>query len=124
MMSIMLSSDFKFDEAVADVQKKISMFPAITDTLTKFDTDSLQFLSTEALKQAGMDGFNDDNVIMPAALLVAHYCALSADTSGNIQEQTADVLTQKFFDRNGSDNFLVEYKRLKKSISRGVIRFL
>ena len=120
----MISKTFSIEEAVKSIQTRVKMFPNLTEILSKFDDDSIVYLAQEAIKQASLDGFNDDNIVLGASFLVAHYCSLSADTNGNIQEQTAAVLTQKFFDRNGSDNYLVEYTRMKKSLSRNFIKFL
>ena len=56
--------------------------------------------------------------------LAAHFCNVISATNTNISKQQASVLTIEYFDRAGVDDYLLEYKRLKSSLSSSSIQFL
>lgn len=106
------------------VAKRLKLFPNLSDALSKLDNDIVNELIDDALDQATTDGFTENNIVRGATYLAAHFCNLASATGSNISKQQASVLTIEYFDRGGSDDYLVEYNRLKNSLQQNSIRFM
>ena len=106
------------------VAKRLKLFPNLSEALSKLDKDIIDELINDALDQAATDGFTERNIVRGATYLAAHFCNLASATGSNISKQQASVLTIEYFDRGGSDDFLVEYNRLKNSLRQNSIRFM
>ena len=106
------------------VAKRLKLFPNLSEALSKLDKDIIDELINDALDQAATDGFTESNIVRGATYLAAHFCNLASTTGSNISKQQASVLTIEYFDRGGSDDFLVEYNRLKNSLRQNSIRFM
>lgn len=106
------------------VAKRLKLFPNLSEALSKLDKDIIDELINDALDQATTDGFTESNIVQGATYLAAHFCKLVSATGSNISKQQASVLTIEYFDRGGSDDFLVEYNRLKNSLRQNSIRFM
>ena len=106
------------------VTKRLKSFPNLSDALSKLDAEIINGLVDDAISQAQADGFTESNIVRGATYLAAHFCNLASSTGSNISKQQASVLTIEYFDRGGSDDYLVEYNRLKNSIQHNSIRFM
>lgn len=106
------------------IAKRLKLFPNLSDALSKLDNDIVNELIDDALDQATTDGFTENNIVRGATYLAAHFCNLASATGSNISKQQASVLTIEYFDRGGSDDYLVEYNRLKNSLQQNSIRFM
>lgn len=114
------------EEMKTSIKTRLNLFPNIKAIVDKLDENILDSFIDDALNQAEDDGFTERNIVMGAAYLTAHFCHVASNENSNIQEQTAAVLTVKYFDRGGSDDYLAEYKRLKRTLKANTssIRFL
>ncbi|WP_089135459.1 hypothetical protein [Ligilactobacillus murinus] len=114
------------EEMKTSIKTRLNLFPNIKAIVDKLDENILDSFIDDALNQAEDDGFTEKNIVMGATYLTAHFCHVASNENSNIQEQTAAVLTVKYFDRGGSDDYLAEYKRLKRSLKTNTssIRFL
>ncbi|MBB1078961.1 hypothetical protein H5S09_04185 [Limosilactobacillus sp. STM2_1] len=106
------------------VLKRLKLFPNLSDALSKLDQEIIDDLVDDAMSQAQADGFTESNIVRGATYLAAHFCNLASATGSNISKQQASVLTIEYFDRGGSDDYLVEYNRLKNSLKQSSIRFM
>lgn len=112
------------DELAQKISERLKLFPNLKETLTKLDDGTILAFAEDAIDQARADGFTDSNIVRGASFLTAHFCNLASNSDTNISKQQASVLSIEYFDRGGSDDYLVEYKRLKKSLTQNIIRFL
>lgn len=114
------------EEMKTAIKSRLELLPNIKVIVGKLDEAVLDNFIEDALNQVEDDGFTERNIIMGATYLTAHFCNLASNESSNIQEQTAGPLTMKYFDRSGSDDYLAEYLRLKRSLKANTnsIRFL
>mgnify|MGYP006925813829 FL=1 len=106
------------------ILKRLKLLPNLKATIDGVDADLLDSLADDAIVQAQTDGFSDSSLVLGATYLLAHWCTAVCSESSNVAEQTASVLTVKYFDRCGSDDYLAEYKRLKASLTGNYIAFL
>ena len=114
----------KMEELTQKINERLKLFPNLKDALTQLDEGVVSAFVEDAIDQARSDGFTDSNIVRGASFLAAHFCNLASNTNSNISKQQASVLSIEYFDRGGSDDYLVEYNRLKKSLTRNTIRFL
>lgn len=114
------------EEMKTAIKDRLESFPNIKAIVGKLDKVVLDNFIEDALNQAEDDGFTERNIVMGATYLTAHFCYVASNENSNIQEQTAAVLTVKYFDRAGSDDYLAEYLRLKRALKSNTssIRFL
>ena len=114
------------EEMRTAIKARLELFPNIKTIIGKLDEAILNSFIEDALNQAEDDGFTEKNIVMGATYLTAHFCHVASNENSNIQEQTAAVLTVKYFDRGGSDDYLTEYLRLKRALKTNTssIRFL
>lgn len=114
------------EEMKTSIKARLELFPNIKAIIGKLNEEILNSFIEDALNQAEDDGFTERNIVMGATYLTAHFCYVASNENSNIQEQTAAVLTVKYFDRGGSDDYLAEYKRLKRTLKANTssIRFL
>ncbi|WP_304652468.1 hypothetical protein [uncultured Ligilactobacillus sp.] len=114
------------EEMRTAIKARLELFPNIKAIIGKLDEAILNSFIEDALNQVEDDGFTEKNIVMGAAYLTAHFCYVASNENSNIQEQTAAVLTVKYFDRGGSDDYLTEYLRLKRALKTNTssIRFL
>ena len=112
------------EELTQKISERLKLFPNLKDALTQLDEEVVSAFVEDAIDQARIDGFTDVNIVRGASFLAANFCNLASNTSSNISKQQASVLSIEYFDRGGSDDYLVEYNRLKKSLTQNTIRFL
>lgn len=112
------------EELTQKISDRLKIFPNLKETLSKLDDDAITAFVEDAVDQARADGFTDANIVRGASFLAAHFCNLASNSDTNVSKQQASVLSIEYFDRGGSDDYLVEYKRLKKSLTQNTIRFL
>ena len=112
------------NEVIEAVQKRLSLLPNLKSTVESLDNEIVQILVKDAVNQAKRDGFTELNIEMGAVYLAAHFYNVISATNTNISKQQASVLTIEYFDRAGVDDYLLEYKRLKSSLSSSSIQFL
>ena len=117
-------SSMDINAVVEAVQKRLSLLPNLKSTVESLDNEIAQILVKDAVNQAITDGFTELNIEMGAVYLAAHFCNVISATNTNISKQQASVLTIEYFDRAGVDDYLLEYKRLKSSLSSNSIQFL
>lgn len=112
------------EELTQKISERLKLFPNLKETLIKLNDGAITAFVEDAVDQARADGFTDPNIVRGASFLAAHFCNLASNSDTNISKQQASVLSIEYFDRGGSDDYLVEYKRLKKSLTQNTIRFL
>lgn len=114
----------KKTQTIQTISKRLRLFPNLAETLDKLGDDAIEAFVGDAIDQATEDGFTNANIVRAASFLAAHFCTVASNTNSNISKQQASVLTIEYFDRGGSDDYLAEYKRLKKSLNKNTIAFL
>ena len=112
------------EELTQKINERLKLFPNLKDSLTQLDEGVVSAFVEDAIDQARSDGFTDSNIVRGASFLAAQFCKLASNTNSNISKQQASVLSIEYFDRGGSDDYLVEYNRLKKSLTQNTVRFL
>lgn len=99
---------------------RVKALPNLTN-LSKLSDDTLAILAEDAITQAKADHFEDARLALAASLLCAHFVSLTTGEGSNVERETVDVITRQYFDRNGSDDYLAEYRRL---MYNATVRFL
>lgn len=112
------------DSAIVAIAGKVRV---IASQLTNVSDDAVKAFAVDAYTQALIDGFKEPLLTMAASYLAAHFAYVANNQNNNVSKQKADVLEQDFFDRAGSDDYLLEYERLKTTLNGGsnsVVSFL
>lgn len=112
------------DELIQKISERLKLFPNLKKAMSKLDDGAITAFVEDAVEQARADGFTDANIVRGASFLAAHFCNLASNEKSNISKEQASVFDIEYFDRGGSDDYLVEYKRLKKALTHNTIRFL
>lgn len=117
-------SNLDIDLLASQVQERIKLLPNLKTTTAGLDDQAVALFAKDALLQAQKDGFSDNNIVMGASYLTAHFCLVASATNTNVAKQQASVLTIEYFDRAGIDDYLLEYQRLKNSLQTSKISFM
>lgn len=112
------------DELRSNVKARVTSMPNLSTITENITEDVIDKLVDDAIMQAFFDGFKEHNIEMGASLLTAHFCNVINNQNSNVAKEQLGTLSREYFDRAGSDDFLVEYNRLKRSLSSATIRFM
>lgn len=91
----------------------------IVPQLTKVNDEAIKSFATDACLQAKIDGFSEPLLSLAAGYLAAHFAFVANNQNNNVAKEKADVLERSYFDRGGSDDYIIEYNRLKTTLSGG-----
>lgn len=91
----------------------VTRFKMIAPQITGLSETTFSILASDAYDQAIGDGFTGSGAIRAAGYLAAHFGVLASNANNNIKSESAAVLSHEYFDRSGTDDYLVEYNRLR-----------
>lgn len=111
------------------VDKVLQRLKLIATQITGIDDETLSMFAEDAYLQTIQDGFKDEVAIRAAGYLAAHFAFVAFNKNSKVKKDQAAVLSREYFDSNGSDDYLAEYKRMKTDLDNGysgsaLVRFL
>lgn len=107
-------------------QGVVARIKIIAPQVAELDDETLAIFADDALEAARADGFPETALRRAASYLAAHYAYVAFNQNAHVKKEAAAVLSREYFEAQGTDDYLMEYQRLRASEGSGtnIARFI